>query len=39
MLDEKYFWISFHDDTALLIKASLPYLFVFAISTFKNHVF
>ena len=36
LLDEKYFWISFHDDIALLIKASLPYFLVFVLLTFKN---
>ena len=36
LLDEKYFWISFHDDIALLFKAFLPYFFVFATLTFKN---
>ena len=41
LLDEKYFWIPFHDDNiALLIKASLqasvPYIVVFEILTFKN---
>ena len=36
LLDEKYFWISFHDDIALLIKASLPYLLIFTLRTFEN---
>ena len=36
LLNEKYFWILFHDDIALLIKASLPYFLAFAILTFKN---
>ena len=36
LLDEKYFGISFHNDTALLVRASLPYFLVFAILTFKN---
>ena len=35
-LDEKYFWMSFHDDIALLTKASLPYFLVFTLLTFKN---
>ena len=30
--NEKCFWISLHDDIALLIRASLPYFLVFAIS-------
>ena len=36
VLDEKYFWISFHDDIALLIKAFLPYFLVFTLLTFNN---
>ena len=36
LLDENIFWISFHDDRALLIKASLPYLMVFTLLTFNN---
>ena len=36
LLDENFFWISFHDDRALLIKASLPYLMVFTLLTFNN---
>ena len=36
LLDEKCFWISFHDDIALLIKASLPYFLVFTLLTFEN---
>ena len=36
LLNEKYFWILFHDDIALLIKASLTYFLAFAILTFKN---
>ena len=36
LLDEKYFCILFHDDIALLIKASLSCLLVFARLTFKN---
>ena len=31
----EYFWISFHDDIALLTKASLPHFFVFTL-TLKN---
>ena len=30
------FWISFHDDIALLIRASLPNFLLFAILTYKN---
>ena len=36
LLDEKYFCILFHNDIALLIKASLSCLLVFARLTFKN---
>ena len=36
LLDENIFWISFHDDRALLIKAYLPYLMVFTLLTFNN---
>ena len=36
LLDENIFWISFHDDRALLIKASLPHLVVFTLLTFNN---
>ena len=36
LLDEKYFWISFHDDMTLLIKAFLPYFLVLLILNFKN---
>ena len=36
LLDEKYFWISLHDDLALLIKAFVPYILEFAILSFEN---
>ena len=36
LLDKKYFWKSFHDDIALLTKASLPYILVFTLLAFKN---
>ena len=36
LLDEIFFWFSFHDNIALLIKAFLPYFLVFALLTFKN---
>ena len=36
LLDEKYFWISSHDDIELLVKTSLPYFLVFTLLTFTN---